>query len=489
MFPLPEFGILLISYPIETGKSRRDSKKSWGVMDVLRIIGLTPHPPLLIPGVSPGDISRVQQTVAGMERLSRLIREAAPELLILITPHGPLLHEGIAVLEGPRLEGDFADFGAPRVKVCLETDSILLEQLQRETEGEPLRPVIVGAADYRFRRRHSLDHGAAVPLYYLQQAGLSVPGLHLTYTFAPREDLYRFGQSLRRAVEARGLPAAVIASGDLSHRLIPGAPAGYNPRGIEYDRLMVELLRQGRVREILALDEAFVEEAGECALRSYLIALGALSGQPFRTGIISYEGPFGVGYLVAELRPASGISSADKKTSVERAGVPVSPAPLAREALRHYLERGRPLAPPEPLPDDLSMRAGAFVSLKKGGELRGCIGTVEPVRKNLAEEIIMNAVSAGMKDPRFEPVRAEEIDDLEISVDVLMPPERIEDPGGLDPRKYGVLLRSGQRSGLLLPDLEGIDTAAEQIAIARRKAGIGPREPVELYRFEVRRYS
>ncbi len=135
------------------------------------------------------------------------------------------------------------------------------------------------------------------------------------------------------------------------------------------------------------------------------------------------------------------------------------------------------------------MRAGAFVSLKKGGELRGCIGTVEPVRKNLAEEIIMNAVSAGMKDPRFEPVRAEEIDDLEISVDVLMPPERIEDPGGLDPRKYGVLLRSGQRSGLLLPDLEGIDTAAEQIAIARRKAGIGPHEPVELYRFEVRRYS
>lgn len=457
---------------------------------MLKIVGITPHPPLIIPGVSPGDISRVQQTVSGMERLSLRIREAAPEILIVITPHGPLLHEGIAVLEGPRLEGDFADFGAPEARVCLETDSALLEHLQRETGGEPLRPVIVGAGDRRLRRRFSLDHGAAVPLYYLQRAGLFVPGLHLTYTFAPRGDLYRFGQALRRAIDARGLPAAVIASGDLSHRLIPGAPAGYSPRGAEYDRLMVELLRRGGVQDILALDENFVEEAGECALRSYLIALGALSGQPFRREILSYEGPFGVGYLVAELRPAgAGISRPGKTMSDEEAGEPCGPVPLARKALRHYLEHGRPPAPPDPLPAELSVRAGAFVSLKKGGELRGCIGTVEPVRGSLGEEIIMNAVSAGVRDPRFEPVRLEEIDELDFSVDVLMPPEKIGGPEELDPGKYGVLLRSGQRSGLLLPDLEGIDTAAEQIAIARRKAGIGPHEPVELYRFEVRRYS
>ncbi len=459
---------------------------------MLKIIGITPHPPLIIPGVSPGDISRVRQTVSGMERLSLRISEAEPELLIVISPHGPLLYDGIAVLEGPWLEGDFSDFGAPGAKVRLETDSALLEQLQRETEGEPLRPVIVGAGDGRHRRKLSLDHGAAVPLYYLQQAGLSVPGLHLTYTFAPKGDLYRFGQALRRAVEARGLPAAVIASGDLSHRLIPGAPSGYNPRGAEYDRLMVELLRQGRVQDILDLDEKFVEEAGECALRSFLIALGMFSRQLFKTEIFSYEGPFGVGYLVAELRPAGAGGEkqpANGATRGGKAGNPGGQVELARNALRHYLEHGRPLTPPESLPAELSMPAGAFVSLKKGGELRGCIGTVEPLRKSLAEEIIMNAVSAGVRDPRFDPVRVEEIDELDFSVDVLMPPERIEGPGELDPKRYGVLLRSGQRSGLLLPDLEGVDTAAEQIAIARRKAGIGPHETVELYRFEVRRYS
>ncbi|HPU01925.1 MAG TPA: AmmeMemoRadiSam system protein A, partial [Bacillota bacterium] len=333
------------------------------------------------------------------------------------------------------------------------------------------------------------DHGAAVPLYYLQQAGVSVPGLHLTYTFAPRRDLYRFGQALRRAVEARGLPTAVIASGDLSHRLIPGAPAGYSPRGAEYDRLLMELLREGRVEEFLALDEELVEEAGECAYRSFLIALGMLAGENFQTEIFSYEGPFGVGYLVAELRPASaGEERATAAEEGEKEG-PADPVKLARQALRHYLEQGHPLPPPDPLPPFFSRRAGVFVSLKKGGELRGCIGTVEPVRKNLAEEIIMNAVSAGLRDPRFPPVRLEELDEITFSVDVLMPPEKIESAAELDPARYGVIVRSGHRSGLLLPDIEGINTVEEQIAIARRKAGIGPHEPVELYRFEVHRYG
>lgn len=462
---------------------------------MLKTIGLTPHPPLIIPEVGRGELAKVEQTVTGMKQLSRRIRRSAPELLIVITPHGPLLREGIAAIAQPFLEGDFGSFGAAGVKVSLKTDALLLEHLQRESEGEGPRLIALGAGGRRLPRGFSMDHGAAVPLYYLQQAGVPLRGLHLTYTFAPLRELYRFGEILRRAVEARALPTAIVASGDLSHRLTPGAPAGYNPRGAEYDRLIVELLRAGKVEEILNLDEDFVEEAGECALRSFVIALGALSGERFRSEILSYEGPFGVGYMVAELRPLEGSggqssSPAGEETAAEgsAAGTSVQAA-LARRALRHYLEHGRPPAVPEPLPEELAPPAGAFVSLKKGGELRGCIGTVEPVRRSLAEEIIANAVSAGVKDPRFSPVRLEEIAELTVSVDVLLPPERIADPAELNPEKYGVIVRSGYRSGLLLPALEGIKTADEQIAIARRKAGIGPREPVELYRFEVRRYE
>jgi len=136
----------------------------------------------------------------------------------------------------------------------------------------------------------------------------------------------------------------------------------------------------------------------------------------------------------------------------------------------------------------MKQRAGTFVSLHKRGALRGCIGTFEPTCPNVAEEIIQNAISAATRDPRFPPVQDSELDDLEISVDVLSPPEPVESMAELDPERYGVIVESGWRRGLLLPDLEGVDTAEYQVEIARRKAGIGAHEPVQLYRFEVKRY-
>ena len=460
---------------------------------MLKIIGISPHPPIIIPEIGRGELKQARKTVEGLQELCGRIKEAAPESVVVITPHGPVLSDGIAVSGMETVEGNFGRFGAPGIKIAMKTDRELLQLLEQETYGEPVRPVVMDELKRR-RVNQPLDHGAMVPLYYLQQAGVSVPGLHLTFGFYPYRDLYNFGRSLRRAIEIRGRATAVIASGDLSHRLIPGAPAGYSVRGAEFDRLLVELLRAGRVGEILDLDEDLVEEAGECGLRSFIIALGLLEGERFKTEIISYEGPFGVGYLVAALAPSGeepsrgGRGNPGKESKDEPLG-PSKPVQLAREALRHYLEHGRPLKIPVPPPAELAARAGAFVSLKKGGALRGCIGTVEPSRWNLAEEIITNAVSAAVKDPRFRPVRLEELDQLSISVDVLSPVERIKGPEELDPRIYGVLVRSGYRSGLLLPDLEGIDTVEEQVEIARRKAGIGPTEPVELYRFTVIRYA
>lgn len=167
----------------------------------------------------------------------------------------------------------------------------------------------------------------------------------------------------------------------------------------------------------------------------------------------------------------------------------INPADLARDVLKYYLENGRLPKMPQPLPTEYDLQAGAFVSLKKGGHLRGCIGTVQPVQKNLAEEIAANAVKAARHDPRFPPVEREELTELTVSVDILSPMERISNRDDLDPKKYGVLIRSGSRSGLLLPDLEGVDTVDKQLDIVRRKAGIGKDEPLELYRFTVTRYG
>lgn len=162
---------------------------------------------------------------------------------------------------------------------------------------------------------------------------------------------------------------------------------------------------------------------------------------------------------------------------------------LAKDTIEHYVREGRIISPPEKLELEMKGKAGVFVSIKKKGKLRGCIGTYLPVTENVAREIIQNAISAATQDPRFLPVDTSELDELEYSVDVLSPPEKVDDRTGLDPKRYGVIVKKGNRRGLLLPDLEGIDSVSEQIRIASLKAGIYEDEGLELYRFEVKRYK
>jgi hypothetical protein len=162
---------------------------------------------------------------------------------------------------------------------------------------------------------------------------------------------------------------------------------------------------------------------------------------------------------------------------------------LARKSIETYVREGRTVATPEPLPAEMSAKAGVFVSIKKHGELRGCIGTFMPSCDSIGTEIIMNAISAATKDPRFQPVREDELDDLTYSVDILSCPEKVKELSELEPRKYGIIVVSGHRRGLLLPDLEGVETAEEQLRITRAKAGIPPHDEVEIFRFEVKRYT
>jgi len=161
---------------------------------------------------------------------------------------------------------------------------------------------------------------------------------------------------------------------------------------------------------------------------------------------------------------------------------------LARRAIEAYVRDGRVIRPPDEMTAEMTQRRGVFVSLHLGEHLRGCIGTIEPVRANVAEEVIANAISAATRDPRFPPVRPEELDRLDISVDVLTEPEPVQSFDELDPRIYGVIVESGQRRGLLLPDLEGVDTVERQVSIALQKAWIDPDEPYRMRRFRVIRY-
>jgi MEMO1 family protein len=199
--------------------------------------------------------------------------------------------------------------------------------------------------------------------------------------------------------------------------------------------------------------------------------------------ILSYEAPFGVGYLVADLTPGAARMVKDAAVAREENEY----VSLARQTLETFVRTQEIIEPPVGSPL-LNQRAGAFVSLKIDGQLRGCIGTIQATQASLAAEIIENAISAGYYDPRFPPVSREELDRLTYSVDVLSMPEAVSGPEELDPKQYGVIVESGSRRGLLLPDLEGVDTVEAQLAIALQKAGIAPHEKYRIFRFLVTRY-
>jgi MEMO1 family protein len=434
--------------------------------------GIAPHPPIMVPEVGRESIAGVIDSIDAMAELTKRIIESGAESVILISPHAPLEVDAFVTYSGPEVFGDFSHFNAPDTHFAVQIDEELLTAI-KEAAG-------ASGYDVSDLPEHDLDHGTAVPLYFLLRNGWRGKVVTLGYSFLSNDDHLRFGSCIRSAVDRAGRRVAFIASGDLSHRLKPRAPAGYNPDAHVFDEEVVDALRRNEPQKIVSIDHGLRKLAGECGFRSMLVAIGASSELTLSCEVLSYEAPFGVGYLVAQLT--------NQGPSTEQEDV--SPPALARQAIETFVRSGKIVTPPRSSGGLLQSRAPCFVSLKTvSGELRGCIGTIEPCRDTLAEEIIANAISAATTDPRFDPVSPEELAGLRYSVDVLLPAEEAV-LNDLDPRVYGVIVadESGTRRGLLLPDIPGIDDATQQVEIAARKAGIAPGEPIRLWRFKVERH-
>jgi AmmeMemoRadiSam system protein A/AmmeMemoRadiSam system protein B len=457
--------------------------------------GIAPHPPIMVPEVGRDAIAEVRSSIEAMADLTERVIRSGAETIVMISPHAPLERDAFVAYEGPQLYADFANFRAPSATVHAELDDELLNEITRIAAGQKLTTIRIKGYD--------LDHGTAVPLYFLQRNGWNGRLVALGYSFLANEDHLRFGQCIKVAIEGVGRPAAFIASGDLSHRLKLEAPAGYNPQAHLFDEEVVDAIHSCATKRIVDLDPELRRMAGECGYRSMLVAIGVAQDLEPSCEVINYEAPFGVGYLVAQLVAgcADGPSALLKSEPPAVAGGPLKTASndptttalpaLARAVVETFVTAGDVIKAPHDLSELLSQRAGCFVSLKtRAGELRGCIGTTEPMKDTLAQEIIANAISAATSDPRFPPVREDELADLKYSVDVLSQPEpaRFND---LDPTIYGVIVedKSGVRRGLLLPNLKGIETADQQLEIASRKAGIARETNVKLFRFRAKRYS
>jgi len=253
--------------------------------------GLSPHPPIIIPEVGGEELLTADRTVAGMKAWAKDIASANPETLVFLSPHAPFLHGALGWLDGRELVGSFAAFGAPEVAFRVRGDRDLALSIAAEAAGEGVQTVEVNT--------RSLDHGVMVPLYYLREAGISADLVVFGISLLPPERHYRFGQALAKAFARSPRRICLIASGDMSHRLQPGAPAGYDPQGEVFDRLILESLTVMDRERIMGIPELLADRAGECGLRPIIMLLGAVSDFDVESKIYSYEGPFGVGYLVA----------------------------------------------------------------------------------------------------------------------------------------------------------------------------------------------
>ena len=470
---------------------------------------MVPHPPMIVPQVGRGGEKQVPETTAAYEKVAEEIARIAPDTIVISSPHTVMYSDYMHIAPGSGTTGSFAEFGAPEVAFEAEYDTDFVQLLCECAEKAGISAGNLGG------RKRELDHGVMVPLYFILQkyAGfklvrIGLSGLSLT-------EHYRLGMEIQRVAEALERNLVYVASGDLSHKLREYGPYGFDPAGPEYDKRIMDVMGRAAFDELFDFDENFCDKAAECGHRSFVMMAGAFDRKNVEAKKLSHADVTGVGYGICTYRAAGDNEDRammdlwqerEKKRLLTERENEDGYVRLARMSLENYIITGEPLTwssakdrllagetseeAKNALQEELTGRqAGAFVSIHKEGRLRGCIGTIGPVCDKLADEIIVNAISASTRDPRFSPIKRDELLTLEITVDVLSETEPIDSEDELDVKRYGVIVTKGGRRGLLLPNLDGVDTVEEQLAIAKKKAGLAEDEKgCKLERFEVVRH-
>jgi AmmeMemoRadiSam system protein A len=429
---------------------------------------LVAHPPILLAEVGGAQSQRVRATADALRELDGMLSTVAADLAVVISPHSPSSMTSLPVRRGANAGGNLARFRAPHVQVAAQVDVALATALIHD--GQRAGFSLIWAEETE------LDHGVVVPLHSLPRTMANKRCIFLGVSGWPLHRFIEFGVWLQGGLRDRS--AILIASGDLSHRLTPDAPYGYRPEGPVFDRLVIDALRDREWKRIEGVDPDLVEEAGECGLRPLAILLGAARTAGLNSQVLSYEGPFGVGYPVVAFTATPVVGTAPKT------GLDIQA--LGRQAIDTYLRTRRLIEPPQPIPLDLQAPSAVFVSLYKDGELRGCVGSLHATEETAAHELIRYVVASAVRDPRFDPVRLDEVSALTIKVQLLDPPEMVTDISGLNPQTHGIIVRRGDNQALLLPGIKGIDTPEQQLRAACDKAGINRNAPVELERFRTR---
>ena len=459
----------------------------------IQLAAIVPHPPIILPEIGQGQERAIRATISAYREIAKRVRQINPETMVILSSHATSYADYFHISPGKKARGDLKRFGAGQVQVSAIYDEEFALALEQNAKRAGL------PAGTKGEREKALDHGTLIPLTFLAERELPCEVVRIGLSGLDAAAHYKLGKCIKKTAEELKRDVVVVASGDLSHKLLESGPYGYSASGPEFDRQATEAMASGDFLKLMTLDATLCEEAAECGLGTFWILAGTLDRTKVVSELISYEGPFGVGYAVAAFTPDGADESRAfdvliqrmerEKIAQIRAGEDAF-VRLARQTVESFVRGSAEPAVPDGLPEELTGRsAGVFVSLKLGGKLRGCIGTTAATQESIAEEIFCNAISACSEDPRFAPVSPDELDRIVYSVDVLGSTERIDSAEQLDVKRYGVIVVSGYRKGLLLPNLEGVDTIEEQIKIAKRKAGIPEDERCRMERFEVVRHT
>lgn len=447
---------------------------------------------MIVPDVGRGSEEQIRETITAYEKVADEIAALKPDTIVITSPHSIMYADYFHISPGKGAKGSFSRFGARNVSFDETYDEELVRKICRIADSEDFPAGTLGERDKQ------LDHGTMVPLWFIRNKYKEGKLVRIGLAGLPLSDHYRLGMIIKEAADDLGRRIVIVGSGDLSHKLQDYGPYGYAPEGPVYDDRIMDVMGRGAFGELFDFDEGFCDKAAECGHRSFVILAGTLDGRSVTVERLSHQDVTGVGYGICTFYP--GGEDEDRRfldkfheTEEEKVRQKLEASDayvrLARKTIENYVRDREIIRVPDDLPEEmLTTRAGAFVSIHKQGSLRGCIGTISPTANCVAQEIINNAVSASTRDPRFSPIRPDELRFLDISVDVLGAPEDIDSPDKLDVKKYGVIVSCGRKRGLLLPDLDGVDTVEQQISIAMQKGGISPGDRYNLQRFEVIRH-
>lgn len=254
---------------------------------------ITPHPPLLIPEIGKDNIDKIKNTQKAMQDLEQELYASKPEVILIFSPHSILFKDRLAINVLPEYEAGFEDFGDFSTKQTYEGAPAFIEKIRMALEPEGVVSLY---------SEPKLDHGISVPLHYLTKHVKNIKIIPIGCAQADYETHYNYGQRLKRELFHFNKRVAIIASADLSHKLTKEAPAGYSPSGQKFDTQLVDLLKDKNIEGILKMNKKLINDAGECGLRSITALLGVVSDMNYEPEVLSYEGPFGVGYLVCNLK-------------------------------------------------------------------------------------------------------------------------------------------------------------------------------------------